>query len=119
LKVCIELPSSSTISAGKVASLQGTTETSFAQPSVTVMIEPSFIHPSTIVLGGVPMIDQPASAKHHVVPVQVWTRLTTDRQTRAIRLMAQLAFNLVLAQCDWAVKELDHAKPTDHTQDPA
>lgn len=65
------------------------------------------------------MIDQPASAEHHVVPIHVWTRLTADRRARAIRLMAQLAFNLVLAQFDLPVKELDYVKSTDHTKNPA
>jgi hypothetical protein len=82
------------------------------------MIEPSFIYLSTIISGGVPMTDQPASTERHVAPVHVWTRLAADRQARAIRLMAQLAFNLVLAQFDLPVKEFDYVEPTGHTQNP-
>ena len=33
-----------------------------------------------------------------VSPAQVWARLATELQERAIRLMAQLAYNLVTAQ---------------------
>ena len=65
------------------------------------------------------MIDQPPPDEHHVAQVHVWSRLTTDRQAHAIRLMAQLAFNLVLAQFDLPVKEFDYVKPTDHTKNPA
>jgi hypothetical protein len=83
------------------------------------MIELSFIHPLTIILGGILMINQPTPTEHHVTPVHIWTRLTADRRARAIRLMAQLAFNLVLAQFDLPVKELDYVKSTDHTKDPA
>jgi hypothetical protein len=36
---------------------------------------------------------------------QVWARLATELREQAIRLMTQLAFNLVVAQSDWPVKE--------------
>jgi hypothetical protein len=39
---------------------------------------------------------------------QVWTCLAADNRAQAIRLMAQLAFNLVIAQSDWATKEAEH-----------
>jgi hypothetical protein len=55
-----------------------------------------------------------------VSPDQVWAPLATDLQTRAILLMARLAFNLVAAQAGWRpVKESDHAVPAHRPQDPA
>lgn len=65
------------------------------------------------------MINRPASAERSVVPVHVWTRLAADRRARAIHLMAQLAFNLVLAQSDLIAKETKHVKSTRYTQNPA
>lgn len=76
-------------------------------------------HPLTILLGGVSMSNQPVFPDCHVAPIQVWAYLTADCQARVIRLMAQLAFNVVLAQPDVLIKEPDYAKPTHHTQNPA
>ena len=50
-----------------------------------------------------------------VLPAQVWARLAADCRERAIRLMAQLAFNLVAAQAESPIKESDHVVPTDHS----
>jgi hypothetical protein len=60
------------------------------------------------------MSHPPASAKHHVLPAQVWARLAADFQARAIRLMAQLAFKLVAAQSDSPIQESSHAVPPHH-----
>jgi len=90
-----------------------------ARPLLMAMIEASFIHPLKVLSGGVSMIDQPVSTENRVGPVHVWARLTADRQAGAIRLMAQLAFNLVLAQSDSLVKEPCYDKPTHRTQNPA
>jgi hypothetical protein len=65
------------------------------------------------------MINQLVPSGHRVVPVHVWEYLTADRRARAIRLMAQLAFNLVLAQSDSLVEEPCYAKPTHHPQNSA
>jgi hypothetical protein len=65
------------------------------------------------------MINQPTSVERRVVPVHVWAELEIDRRIRAIRLMTQLAFNLVLAQSDLLVKESSHVEPTYYPQDPA
>ena len=55
-----------------------------------------------------------------VTTAQVWARLTTDLQNRAIHLMAQLAFNLVATQSGWQpVKESHHVVPSHTPQDPA
>jgi glycosidase len=65
---------------------------------------------------------QTSPAECPVSPPQVWTRLATELQKRAIRLMAQLAFNLVATQSEWLVaedKESDHVIPPSHPQDPA
>jgi hypothetical protein len=52
------------------------------------------------------------STARPVSPAQVWVRLAADLRARAIRLMAQLAFNLVAAQADSPIKESNHAIPT-------
>lgn len=59
-----------------------------------------------------------APADPCVSPVQVWPRLATDRQLRAVRLMAQLAFNLVVALADSAPKEPNYAVAPCHNEDP-
>jgi len=65
------------------------------------------------------MIIQSSPAECPVSPAQVWARLATDVQERAIRLMAQLAFKLVAAQSTGQPgKESNHALPTRRTQDP-
>ena len=50
---------------------------------------------------------------------RVWARLATELQEQAVRLMAQLAFNLVIAQSDWPEKEHTYDLPSRQTQDPA
>ena len=40
--------------------------------------------------------------------LQVWTRLAVEQRAQVIRLMAQLAFKLVLAQPNSPLKEVDH-----------
>jgi hypothetical protein len=54
-----------------------------------------------------------------VSPAQVWARLAVDCRAQVIRLMAQLAFNLVAAQSDSPVKESNHVIQPEHTQNPA
>jgi hypothetical protein len=50
-------------------------------------------------------------------PAQVWLHLATDVQEQAIRLMAQLAFNLVTAQLDVPKKEYTRDLPSQQTKD--
>lgn len=38
------------------------------------------------------------SSHARVEPAQIWAQLTAERQTQIIRLMARLAFNLVVAR---------------------
>ena len=51
-----------------------------------------------------------------VSPAQVWTRLAIDLQARAIRLMAQLALNLVAAPDERPPEESEHASLAQHPQ---
>jgi hypothetical protein len=53
-----------------------------------------------------------SATDRRISPAHVWARLAADYRARAIRLMAQLAFNLVAAQADSPIKESDHAAPT-------
>lgn len=39
---------------------------------------------------------------------QVWACLAAERRARVIRLLAQLALNLVAAQPEWSTEELAH-----------
>lgn len=64
------------------------------------------------------MSQQTLSAELCPSLAQVWARLATELQEQAIRLMAQLAFNLVVAQSDWPEKEYTHDLPSRQTQDP-
>jgi hypothetical protein len=64
------------------------------------------------------MFHQALSADHHISPAQVWVRLATDCRTRTIRLMAQLAFKLVLAQPDSIIKESNHVIRVHNPQNP-
>lgn len=66
------------------------------------------------------MSEQSAEVDFFVAPAQVWSSLTTDLKTRAIWLLAQLAFNLVTAQPERASKEVPYvAISSDQPQDSA
>jgi hypothetical protein len=62
---------------------------------------------------------QSSPATPIVSPAQVWARLAADLQARAIRLMAQLAFNLVAAQSDLPIREAHYASLSHPPQNPA
>jgi len=62
------------------------------------------------------MAHQTSSVNNRVSPVQIWARLATEHQTQIIRLMAQLAFKLVLAEPNSPLKEVRRAVVSDHTQ---
>jgi hypothetical protein len=65
---------------------------------------------------------QSSSANCSISPAQVWARLATELQERAIRLMAQLAFNLVAAQSEWPDvknKESNHVNLPHQSQNSA
>ena len=75
------------------------------------MMEPSATGSLNVTGGDVAMSYELPSAEVPVSPAQVWARLAVDCRTRAIRLMAQLAFNLVVAQTDLTTKEAVYAAP--------
>jgi hypothetical protein len=77
------------------------------------MIKPIDYSPWIVTKGGALMSHTFFATDRRVLPAQVWARLTADCRERAIRLMAQLAFNLVAAQAESPLKESDHAVPTD------
>jgi len=74
--------------------------------------------PLTVAQGGVWMSDPSPTLARPISPAQVWVCLATDYRAQAIRLMAQLAFNLVAAEEDSPIKESDHVIPAQHTQNP-
>ncbi len=51
-------------------------------------------------------------------PVPVWFCLDPKDQAQVIRLMAQLAFKLVMAQPNSPLQEVNDAIVTKHTQNP-
>ena len=53
-------------------------------------------------------------------PVQVWQYLSVDRQLQIMRLLAQLAFNLVVAQSKpiSTHPEVTHALPDQYSKNP-
>jgi hypothetical protein len=55
------------------------------------------------------MSEQPAPSDRCVSPAQVWPALATECKTRVVWLLAQLAFNLVMAQAERNAQEVSHA----------
>jgi hypothetical protein len=62
------------------------------------------------------MAHQTSSGDSRVCPVQIWARLATEQRTQIIRLMAQLAFKLVVAEPNSPLKEVHNAVVSEHTQ---
>lgn len=62
------------------------------------------------------MTKQGLSNPGHILPVQVWTGLSAEDRTRAVRLMVKLAFKLVTTKLDWTPKEVNDVKPNGRTQ---
>jgi hypothetical protein len=65
------------------------------------------------------MAHQPSSSDGCASPVRIWACLAAERRAQVIRLMAQLAFKLVLAQPRSSLWEVNHAVVPDHPQNPA
>ena len=61
---------------------------------------------------------QPSLTGRRLGPGAVWSRLTTENQSQVIRLMAQLAFKLVVAQPNSPLKEVNDARALEHHQNP-
>ncbi len=57
------------------------------------------------------MSSQELPTRCHILPAQVWGRLSVDRRTRALRLMTQMAFQYVTVQFDQHRKESEHVRP--------
>jgi hypothetical protein len=55
------------------------------------------------------MSKQPAPSDRCMSPAQVWPALATECKTRVVWLLAQLAFNLVMAQAERNAQEVSHA----------
>ena len=64
------------------------------------------------------MSQQTVSTDLYPSLAQVWARLATELREQAIRLMAQLAFNLVIAQSEWPGKEYTRDLESCQTKDP-
>ncbi len=62
------------------------------------------------------MVHQTSFTNHRASSAPIWTRLATEHRAQVIRLMAQLAFKLVVAQSNSPIKEGQHAVATGHTQ---
>ena len=62
------------------------------------------------------MVEQKGTSPSSSSLPQVWGQLRSERQRQAIRLMAQLAFNLLMAQFEEPQKEEKNVKPIGRTQ---
>jgi hypothetical protein len=66
------------------------------------------------------MSDQSRQVAHLVSPTQVWAALASDLKAHAVWLLAQLAFNLVIAQAVRPTKEApDVTAASQQPQNPA
>jgi hypothetical protein len=65
------------------------------------------------------MANQTPLAAHRVTTVQIWTHLAAEQRACVIRLMAQLAFKLVLAQPNSPLKEVPYAVECEQPQNPS
>jgi hypothetical protein len=64
------------------------------------------------------MANQTPLAAPRVPTVQIWMHLAAGQRACVIRLMAQMAFKLVLAQPDSPLKEVPHAVEREQPQNP-
>ena len=65
------------------------------------------------------MVEQNRTSPSSSVLPQVWVQLGAERQRQVIRLMAQLAFNLLMAPPDGPRKEDKDVTPIGRTQNPS
>jgi len=54
------------------------------------------------------MFQEPTVTKRCPLSIQVWARLAGEQRTQAIRLMAQMAFNLIVTQTTAFNQESQH-----------
>ena len=64
------------------------------------------------------MYGQMSSAGCHGSLARIWACLAAERRARIIRLLTQLALNLVAAQSEWNTEEIDHGTSSRCSQDP-
>ena len=57
------------------------------------------------------MFEKTTVTKGHTLPKQVWVCLTAEQRAQAIRLMAQLAFNIIEAKTVAFSQERYHVTP--------
>jgi hypothetical protein len=71
--------------------------------------------------GGVCMSSHPISRDVQVTPKQVWSALPSDRHTRVVGLLAQLALHMVAAHPGnaYTAKEVGCAYSTTRSQNPS
>lgn len=62
------------------------------------------------------MTHQSSMTKQHPSLLQVWLGLIPEHRDQVIRLMAQLALKLVVAQAHFLSKEVKNVGSTQHTQ---
>jgi hypothetical protein len=77
---------------------------------------------SSILKEGPIMVIQSSSGQQSIAPAHVWAHLPTDLQVQVVRLLAQLAAHLVLAEEEpigLGRKEMDDGLSSIHQQDPA
>lgn len=60
-----------------------------------------------------PAVDRPVATNH------VWERLAAEDQSRAIRLMAQLAYQVVAERVQTPTREVAHVRAPSRVQDPS
>jgi hypothetical protein len=60
------------------------------------------------------MSDLPTPSDRGVLPAQIWSALATDLKTRLIWLLAQLAFNVVIAQAERNSEEVSNVTVRPH-----
>ncbi len=65
------------------------------------------------------MPHQSSQAHHFVLPAQVWPALAADLQADAVWLLAQLAFNLVIAQKEQSREEVSDVSSSQQSQNPS
>ena len=59
------------------------------------------------------------SAAPGILPSEVWGYLSSEHRAKVIQLMAQLAFNLLKAQVDFASEEATNVNRPNAQQDPS
>lgn len=62
------------------------------------------------------MVEAGRSSSGQLTPLPVWSKLALEYQTRAVRLMVQLALKFVAAQVEGRPQEVENVKVNDQSQ---